>query len=186
MLDDFFTGSPAEAIGWGGLVIGVLRYFLLKRKASSSDMRFMVERLEKQNSEKSKQIAQLTARVESLTVRLEILQNAKYESSLPFWIKSKSGRLIYGNNAYRNLFLLPNGFDYNEVLDKTDAEIWPDKSLAELYRQNDLQVIQSGNGKRFEGVMMQAGESVDYICYIDPYFVRGSIAGVVGVAVPAE
>lgn len=186
MLNGFFEGTPGEVVGWTAAIGALLQYLLAKRKASSGDLRFMVESLQEENRHKGDQIQRLTLRVESLTVRLEIMQNAKYESSLPFWIKSKSGRLIYANGAYRNHFLTPNGFTYEDVVDKTDDEIWPDKAIAAIYRQNDLEVMRTGSAKRFEAVMSVAGNDVQYIAYIDPYFVRGSIAGVVGVAVPAE
>lgn len=61
------------------------------------------------------------------------------------WLKDLESRYI----AVNEQFLKVCGLKYEDIIGKTDLEIW-DKSYAEMYRKDDLEVIQSGKRKTIE------------------------------------
>jgi len=61
------------------------------------------------------------------------------------WMKDLDSRYI----AVNEQFLRVSGLTTEDVIGKTDAEIW-ERSFAEMYRKDDLEVIQSGKRKTVE------------------------------------
>ncbi|MBI3170000.1 MAG: PAS domain S-box protein [Chloroflexi bacterium] len=61
------------------------------------------------------------------------------------WLKDADSRYIAVNEQY----LRVSGLKYEDVIGKNDFEIW-DKSNAEMYRKDDIEVMQSGQRKTVE------------------------------------
>lgn len=83
-------------------------------------------------------------RAEAAKLRAEAIEQRfrTFMDSGPFlaFIKDEQGRLLYYNQLMSNQFRVSR----EEMLNKTDAELWP-AQLAELYRRHDLEVFRSGH-----------------------------------------
>jgi manganese transport protein len=79
------------------------------------------------------------------------------------FIKDPQGRYVYVSSACSRLL----GFDLEEVLHKTDDELWPPE-LAAVYKKNDQAVFLEG--KSFEGIepVLQNGEKRSWMMYKFP------------------
>ncbi len=95
------------------------------------------------------------------------------------WLKDKESRFIAVNTA----FGAACGFKAEELISKTDFDIWP-KDLAEKYRADDMQVMESGMRKQLEERLLDAQGKVLWIETIKTPLYRddGVIAGTVGIA----
>ena len=185
-LNNLFSGSVAEITALVAAIGLVVKHLLDRRKLNSSDLKFMVERQSKDVEDLKIENKELTRKYNSLNTRFNFLENAKFQSSIPQWVKDRKSRLVYGNKAYIEQFLTPNGIKYEDAIDKDDLGIWGSAELANLYMANDRQVMRSGVGSFFQGEMAIAGLPVEYRAYVDPVTINGQITGVVGMAVPME
>lgn len=181
-----FQGSLGEVAGWGVAFSALLTYLIQRQKLKSSDMHAVVKLQQAELKETRKENKLINDRLESINRRLEVLQASRFQSSVPQWVKDKKGRLIYANAAYINQFLEPLGLKYEDVEDKTDLQIWPSKELARMYRDNDRKVMREGRGFYFVNKMKFADHTVNYKAHIDPFFISGKVAGVIGLAVPLD
>ena len=187
---DLFSGSVAERAAIITAVLStvglMLKFVTDKRKADSGDLRYMIEAQDEDIKALKSLNQELAEKYNSLNRRFDFLENAKFQSSVPQWFKDRKSRLIYGNRAYIDQILTPNGVDYEEAIDKNDIEIWGNKDVGKLYMANDLQVIRSGVGTFFQGELVIGGTPVKYRAYIDPVNIKGQITGVAIIAVPLE
>ena len=73
-----------------------------------------------------------------------LLQQAAILNSIPdmAWLKNKNSRYV----AVNEQFTKTAGKKIEEILGKTDLEIW-DREFAEIYRKDDLEVMQSRQRK---------------------------------------
>ncbi len=80
-------------------------------------------------------------------VQETLLQQSAILNNIPdmAWLKDLDSRYI----AVNEQFLRACGRNMEDVIGKTDIEIW-EKSFAEFYRKDDLEVIQSGKRKTIE------------------------------------
>lgn len=162
----------------------IIKHLLDRRKLNSSDLKYIVELQAKDNAEQKADIKVLEEKYESLSRRFDFLESAKFQSSIPQWFKDHKSRLIYGNKAYIDQFLTPNGIEYENAIDRDDSELYPENGLGLMYMANDRQVMRTGVGTFFEGEMMVGGHPVKYRAYVDPVTIKGQITGVAGMAVP--
>jgi PAS domain S-box-containing protein len=61
------------------------------------------------------------------------------------WVKDKEGKFLAANEA----FLKAHGTSRNALLGTTDFDYWPEE-LARSYLRDDIEVMRSGNVRRFE------------------------------------
>jgi PAS domain S-box-containing protein len=94
------------------------------------------------------------------------------------WVKDENLRYIAVNEAFEKAC----GKKEEEILGKTDKDIWPGE-LAEKYAQDDSLVIQSGRGGCFEDTLQDASSGRRLIETIkSPIFESGSIVGIAGIS----
>ncbi len=94
------------------------------------------------------------------------------------FIKDLSGRYVYYNDASEKLF----GKKPAQIIGKTDEEIWPPE-IAANYRENDAQVMQSGNHSEFVEPVQQSDGLHTWLIYKFPIVQDGTTALVGGVGI---
>ena len=95
------------------------------------------------------------------------------------WLKDRESRYIAVNEPFGKTC----GFKPEEIVGKTDLDLWP-KDLAETYRVDDEEVIQSGRAKRVEEFLEDATGKRNWIeTFKTPIRNdRGDVIGTTGIA----
>jgi len=104
-----------------------------------------------------------------------ILDNIPYIA----WLKDKESRLIAVNEPFGKSC----GFEPDDLVGKTDLDIWP-RDLAERYRADDKEVMESGKRKQVEEPLKDAEGRILWIETIKTpiYDEHGDISGTAGIA----
>ena len=115
---------------------------------------------------------------EELNTQYSLIQSVLASTDDLVFAKDSDGRYVLMNEAGGRL----HGRPVNEIVGRTDAQIFQPALAAEL-RANDLEVMRSGEVRRFEESTVRNGERRIYLStksvYRDP---QGAIAGIVGVS----
>jgi len=95
------------------------------------------------------------------------------------WLKDRDSRFIAVNEQFGRLC----GLRPAEVVGKSDFDIWPE-DLAERYRADDLEVMQTGRRKVVEGPLADRGGKIQWIETITTpiYDSNGHVVGTTGIA----
>ncbi|HTZ11221.1 MAG TPA: PAS domain S-box protein, partial [Candidatus Margulisiibacteriota bacterium] len=95
------------------------------------------------------------------------------------WLKDRESRLVAVNEPFGKAC----GFNPEELVGKTDLDIWP-RELAERYRADDQEVISSGKRKRVEEPLADKEGKIKWIETIKTpiYNEKGEIIGTTGIA----
>jgi len=156
----------------------------------TSKLEARLEVLEKEyviNREENETLKQtiLTLQEEILFLRNKLLlvENNQLNLPIPIWLKDLDGKMLSLNQAFEDLFLLPNGLTTKDYLGKTDKEFWGEEK-GKLYRQHDLEVLKTG--ELFNGIekIKIADEEIEYrVVKFIRYSGKVKI-GVGGIAIP--
>jgi PAS domain S-box-containing protein len=115
---------------------------------------------------------------EELATQYSLIESVLASTDDLVFAKDAGGRYVVMNEAGARLHGLPVA----DIVGRTDAELFP-QALASELRANDLEVMRSGEVRRFEESTFKDGESRTYLStknvYRDP---DGAVAGVVGVS----
>ena len=115
---------------------------------------------------------------EELNTQYSLIQSVLASTDDLVFAKDSDGRYVLMNEAGGRL----HGRPVDEIVGRTDAQIFQPALAAEL-RANDLEVMRSGEVRRFEESTVRNGERRIYLStksvYRDP---QGAIAGIVGVS----
>ena len=154
----------------------------------------------------SKQIADLTTKVEKLSEENNKLRNeiadmklAQYRSNqnsilfnnsidafpFPYWVKSREGRMIKLNQAYEDQYLKPRGLTRLDYLDKTDYEVW-DQETALSFREADQRVAQLKKKVLVVEEVTINGKREMILVTKFPIFLNQDVIGVAGFALPRK
>jgi PAS domain S-box-containing protein len=164
----FLSGTSGERLAIDRLKEGATDYVLknwldklpgVVRRA----LREMHEREERREAEAALQKlnSELEGRVEERTAQLAAAAQALAESERQFFdildhspaaifLKDPEGRYMLVNRSCQDVLGRPR----QEVIGKTDYELMPPR-LAEIYRNNDLQVMESGMSIDFEEIGLE-------------------------------
>ncbi len=101
------------------------------------------------------------------------------KAEIPMFIKDTKGRFLWVNSAFGELFKTP----VDQIIGKSDSDFSP-KEFVDVYRKNDLKVIEKGNYIDFtEKVKSPDGER-KYICHKFPISnIEGESKAVGGIAI---
>jgi|GEM_PF-4439430 PAS domain-containing protein len=167
----------AVALGAGasGVLVTVLAFTINWREISNDRDDRAYNRLENLYDKQSLDLETVKEELEFRTAALDILQGAREDEPLITWLKDLSGRYVDANRAFFDQLIVPNHLDPDIVLGHTDAEIWPDSSLAAKYRSNDLEVIRLRQMIRFTEIAEVGGQSIPYVSYKHPVY--GTVSG---------
>ncbi|MBI5950760.1 MAG: PAS domain S-box protein [Chloroflexi bacterium] len=109
------------------------------------------------------------------------LQQTAILNSIPdmAWLKDKDSRYV----AVNDQFMKTAGRCIEEILGRTDHEIW-DSEFADLYRRDDLEVMQSRQRKRMEELQMDSDGRKYWVETIKTPIMNaeGEVVGTVGIA----
>jgi PAS domain S-box-containing protein len=109
------------------------------------------------------------------------LQQTAILNSIPdmAWLKDKDSRYV----AVNDQFMKAAGRRAAEILGRTDHEIW-DSEFADLYRRDDLEVMQSRQRKRMEELQMDVTGRKYWVETIKTPIMNaeGEVVGTVGIA----
>jgi diguanylate cyclase (GGDEF)-like protein/PAS domain S-box-containing protein len=127
--------------------------------------------------EKSESRYRLT---EELLLKSELQQKAIL-NNIPdiAWLKDKESKYVAVNEAFAGAC----GLKPEEVVGKTDLDIWP-RDLAQKYRADDREVMESGKRKLIEELLSDKTNKVSWIETIKTpiYNDKGEIMGTTGIA----
>lgn len=132
-------------------------------------------------------IQNLREEMSILKLKFLTLQTSMEESPFPMWVKSTGtrvhpGTMLYLNEAYENLYLLPQNKSRGDYVGKTDQEFWG-QALGYLYWFNDLKVLSSGKLiDIYEPHPINNLDSIRVIKY--PRRFNNTTIGVAGIAIP--
>lgn len=91
------------------------------------------------------------------------------------WLKDRDGRLMVVNRAYAQ----PTGMTTDELIGKTDLDLWP-REVAERYREDDLEVMQTRRQKTVEEPIVNLPDTL-YETFKAPILdADGTVLGSVG------
>ncbi|MFI3135158.1 MAG: PAS domain S-box protein, partial [Methylococcaceae bacterium] len=112
----------------------------------------------------------------------KLLRRDSYQRALldnfPFlvWLKDKDGRFLALNQPFAEAC---GHASAKALLGKTDLDIWP-QALAEVYREDDLVVLDSGKPKNTEEIININGQEVWVETYKSPVMIGDKVIGTVG------
>ncbi|MBI5075920.1 MAG: PAS domain-containing protein [Nitrospirae bacterium] len=95
------------------------------------------------------------------------------------WLKDREGRYISANGPFCRIC----GVDPNKLPGKTDLDLWP-RALADKYRLDDREVMETGRSKQIEEQIIDTGGRTTWISTIKtPIFSEGGeVIGTTGIA----
>jgi PAS domain S-box-containing protein len=109
------------------------------------------------------------------------LQQTAILNSIPdmAWLKGKDSRYMAVNEQFANTA----GRKLDDILGRTDHEIW-DNEFADIYRRDDLEVMQSRQRKRMEELQMDSTGRKYWVETIKTPImnIEGEVVGTVGIA----
>ncbi|MBV5348742.1 PAS domain S-box protein, partial [bacterium] len=127
---------------------------------------------------------QKTLEIEKSELETKLHIREEYQRTIlnnfPFlmWLKDAQGRYLVVNDAFVNA----SGQASADVLiGKNDFDIWP-LDLAQLYRNDDDRVMQSGISKNIEEPVEIDGNRIWFETYKSPILLDGKVMGTVGFA----
>jgi PAS domain S-box-containing protein len=140
-------------------------------------------------SEEENRLVQIIGAVQDVTLQKQseemlketLLQQAAILNSIPdmAWLKNKNSQYM----AVNEQFTITAGRKIEDILGRTDSEIW-DREFAELYRKDDLEVMQSRQRKRMEELQMDKTGRRYWVETIKTPILNteGEVVGTVGIA----
>jgi PAS domain S-box-containing protein len=95
------------------------------------------------------------------------------------WLKDRESRFILANKPFGEAC----GIKPEDLPGKTDLDIWP-RELAEKYRKDDREIIQSGMGKQIEELLTDKEGNIIWLETIKTPILndRGNVIGTAGIA----
>jgi len=120
----------------------------------------------------------------ALTSQQAILfSNSLDNMPIPFWVTSTDGKIIKLNRSCEAMFLIPNGFTRNEVMNKNFDYIWEKETVKDI-KKNNLYVI-SNNTVIYVSQSFILNDTVARIkVYKFPISVNGIAIGVGNFVIP--
>lgn len=117
---------------------------------------------------------------------ITLLSSSNDDLPFPKWVKNSNFVMLKANKLYEKVFLEPQGLSLINYIGKTDYEVYP-KHLADEYRENDLEVFNTG--EVYTGV-----EDVVAFGKHEKWFIikyrwkasNGITLGVAGIALPED
>lgn len=171
------------AITGGGLV-SLLQWYLSLRKAKLSERQYdqseyqaiigemrqerermggEIEALRQIEKRLSHQITALQLEMSELRNRLALMVGTNMNLPVAMWIKSPDGRMVFLNDTYERLFLMPIGRRKEEYLGQTDREFWGEE-IGKIYEDNDRLADTAVSGLwRIEPYLLHNGEQGEAI-----------------------
>ena len=139
----------------GGLGV-YFTYLLNNRKEDSNQFSVLIEEYKILRSEEKLALSKLRIRldkletkeremlleIQSLQNKLLIFEGSHTDIPLPTWLKDVSGKMLFINKEYEDLFLNPNGISLEDYIGYTDHDVWPE-SVADSFTKHDMLVIRT-------------------------------------------
>ncbi|MBN2830758.1 MAG: PAS domain-containing protein [Candidatus Omnitrophica bacterium] len=120
-------------------------------------------------------------RISDELLRKTELQQKAILNNIPdiAWLKNRDSRYIAVNEPFARTC----GFKPEEIIDKTDFEIWP-RELAEKYRTDDQDVVKSGKRHSYEELLIHKSGKSQWVETIKTpiYNDKGEVIGTTGIA----
>jgi PAS domain S-box-containing protein len=110
---------------------------------------------------------------------LELLTAISGESPDPIWVKDLESRIIFGNAALLRVW----GKTMEEVIGRTDRELYDDPAIGDQIMANDRLVIKSGTSQVLEEVAQTPNGLRTFLTTKTPYRDKGNnVVGTIGIA----
>lgn len=134
--------------GLTGEIFGVWKF---NSELSSTDKKYFTEQLQHCIERTDVIQRDCNDRVSEMQTELSMLKaNAIVTAAiatdlpLPMWIKDMNGKMLYLNDEYEKIFLIPRGVRALNYIGNDDFSVWP-KKIAEEFRKNDVEAFNSSH-----------------------------------------
>lgn len=115
---------------------------LNERKEIQIDLKNRVAVLEKEVRDLQGQLKDRDTEVQTLRHQLMIFESSHIDIPLPVWMKDTDGKMVFLNNVYEDMFLLPRGYSIKDYLGKNDFSVWSE-DIALAFIKNDKEVMRT-------------------------------------------
>jgi len=132
-----------------GFVAEYFGLIKLDKELSQADKTLLIEELRNDRNyyqtlyrECQEDFGKIQNDLAAIRTNSQLLEAVRNDLPVPVWLKDPKGRMIFLNNEYERVFLLPKGKRTEDYINHTDYDIW-DKETADAYKENDLAALRS-------------------------------------------
>jgi hypothetical protein len=140
------------------------------------------ERLRKREQELEKRVEEMERRVNDLSNKLQLMESAHQDLPLPQWLKDKDGTMLALNNAYEQVFLIPNNMERDDYVGRTDKEIWG-KEIGAEYQYYDKRALSTRRPVHSIETVKMGDRTTKWQVYKYPRYAGNALIGVGGLAI---
>lgn len=119
--------------------------------------------------------------ISTLKNQLMIFESSHVDIPLAMWMKDNTGKMVFINSIYEDLFLIPRGYSLHDYLGKEDSAVWSEEVTKE-FKKNDLEVMKT---KRFVRTIEPIDNGNGEITYADilkyPRRLGNKVIGISGI-----
>lgn len=147
-----------------------------RMKSAEQELEAIRNELEHRVEERTRELQKANETLRELEQQQKTILNTQTDMA---WLKDAEGRFIATNEA----LIRASGLTYEEVVGKTDYDLWP-RDLAERYRRDDSTVMQTRKMLRTEEPFQKANDRVIWLETIKLPVIDndGRVIGTTGIA----
>lgn len=154
--------------------------------ATVKELRDQVVTFQKENDGLKAQLYQLKDEIQSMRNILMALESGNSSAPFAYWLKDRSGTVLYANNLYESTFLSCRGYNLIDYINHTDFDVWPEE-VASTFKQNDAIVVRTGKVLLFsEPVLTCSGEIKELTFVKWPRKIGNYTVGIAGMYLPSQ
>lgn len=176
------TGLVSALVGGGG-VAAWFSYRGNKNKSIADATKELLDRYAQDNEILKKENQQMRDRLNSLEVKVVLLEASTQEYPFPVWLKDTDGTILAVNKAYEDMFLLPRGYKSSDCVGKKSESVWPPE-IAVADEDRARWVIRTKSTWDENAELPINGHTEEWRIIKFPRFSAGIIIGTLGMAIP--
>jgi len=78
--------------------------------------------------------------ISTLKNQLMIFESSHVDIPLAMWMKDTSGKLVFINSIYEDMFLIPRGYTTTDYLGNEDSSVWSEE-VVNAFKKHDAKVM---------------------------------------------
>lgn len=119
--------------------------------------------------------------ISSLKNQLIIFESSHVDIPLAMWMKDTSGKMVFLNAIYEDMFLIPRGLSMYDYVGKFDKDVWSDE-VAREFGKHDKEVIRT---KKYVRHIEKIDDGTGGFVYADvlkyPRMLNNKVIGISGI-----
>lgn len=116
----------------------LLEQYKLLRKSDMEEMQGLKTRIKELEDKDLERMLE----IQGLKHQLMVFESSHFDIPLPNWLKDTSGRILFVNKDYEDMFLVPRGYTMSDYVGFDDYSVW-DEKFAKKIIQGDREVIRT-------------------------------------------